>query len=129
MNGVRVLVVDDDEHIRVLFSRALKLEGYDVGTAESAEEALSLIRGCPPSAIFLDLKMPYINGAGFLFRLREDPSTRNIPVAVITGVSNISSSVRAELTTLGARVWQKPLSVGEIAEVARTLLSGASHTA
>ncbi|HYM22036.1 MAG TPA: hypothetical protein VEU08_02470, partial [Vicinamibacterales bacterium] len=74
-------------------------------------------------------KMPYINGAGFLFRLREDPSTRNIPVAVITGVSNISSSVRAELTTLGARVWHKPLSLAEIGEVARTLLSGASHTA
>lgn len=122
MIPARVLVVDDEENVRVLFSRALKAEGYDVGTAESAEEALSLIRASPPGAILLDLKMPFVNGAGFLFRLRDDPATRNIPVAVITGVPNVSESVRAELTQLGAKIWFKPLSVDEIAEIARTLL-------
>ncbi|HEY6213148.1 MAG TPA: response regulator [Vicinamibacterales bacterium] len=122
MAGARVLVVDDDENIRLLFSRALKLEGYDVGVAQGAEEALSLIRGCRPSAIFLDLKMPYVNGAGFLFRLREDPDTRDIPVAIITGVSNMPDSQREELRALGAQICYKPLSIDEIAQVARTLL-------
>jgi len=122
MISARVLVVDDEENVRVLFSRALKAEGYDVGTAESAEEALSLIRASPPAAVLLDLKMPYVNGAGFLFRLRDDPATRDIPVAVITGVPNVSEPVRAELTQLGAKIWFKPLSVDEIAEVVRTLL-------
>ena len=123
MEPARVLIVDDDENIRALFSRALKNEGYDVGTAEGAEEALSLIRSYPPAAILLDLKMPYINGAGFLFRLREDPATRHIPVAIITGVPDVSDSVREELRALGARVWFKPLTVEEIVAVARTLLS------
>jgi CheY-like chemotaxis protein len=123
MTTPRVLVVDDDENIRTVYARALKLEGYDVGVAQGAEEALSLIRGCRPSAIFLDLKMPYVNGAGFLFRLREDPETRDIPVAVITGMSNVHDSVLQELQTLGARVWYKPLSLHEIADVARTLLT------
>ena len=67
--------------------------------------------------------MPFVNGAGFLFRLREDPETRDIPVAVITGMSNVQDTVLQELTALGARVWYKPLSLEEIADVARTLLT------
>ena len=123
MTPARVLVIDDDDNIRLLFKRALKLEGYDVGTAETAEEGLSLIQACQPSAIFLDLKMPYVNGAGFLFRLRENPETRDIPVAVITGVPNVDEATLKELDALNARVWYKPLSIAEIAEVARTLLA------
>ena len=123
MDPARLLVVDDDENVRMLYARALKLEGYDVGVAQGAEEALSLIRGCRPGAIFLDLKMPYVNGAGFLFRLREDPETRDIPVAVITGMSNLQESELEELRALGARVWYKPLSLDEISNAARTLLS------
>ena len=122
MTPPRVLVIDDDENVRTLYSRALKLEGYDVGVAQGAEEALSLIKGCRPGAIFLDLKMPFVNGAGFLFRLREDPETRDIPVAVITGMSSLQASVLEELRVLGAKVWYKPLSLDEIADVARTLL-------
>jgi two-component system OmpR family response regulator len=124
MSAARVLVIDDDENVCVLFSRALKAAGYDVGTATTAEEALSLLREARPSAIFLDLKMPYVNGAGFLFRLRNDPTVRDIPVAVITGMTNLDRATLADITALGARVWYKPLSIQEIADVARTLLSG-----
>src|SRR5262245_11705587 len=125
MKADRVLVIDDDENVRMLFARALKLEGYDVGTAATAEEGLSLIREARPSAIFLDLKMPYMNGAGFLFRLREDPAIRDIPVAVITGMTNVDQATLADIKALGARVWFKPLAIQEIGDVAKTLLAGA----
>jgi len=125
MNPARMLVIDDDENVRLLFSRALKLEGYDVGTAATAEEALSLLREARPSAIFLDLGMPYVNRAGFLFRLREDPAIRNIPVAVITGMTNLDRATLADIEALGARVWFKPLSIQEIGDVAKTLLAEA----
>jgi len=118
----RLLVIDDDENVRLLFSRALKLEGYDVGVACSAEEALSLIGACRPDGIFLDLKMPYVNGGGFLFRLREDPASRDIPVAVVTGMTTLDEATVSDLRALGAKVWYKPLSIEEIAGVARTLL-------
>src|SRR3954470_1973664 len=123
MNGARVLIIDDDENVRMLFSRALKVEGYDVGTAATAEEALSLLREARPSAIFLDLKMPYMNGAGFLFRLREDPTVSTIPVAVITGMTNLDAATLADIAALGARVFYKPLSMQEIGDIARTLLA------
>jgi CheY-like chemotaxis protein len=123
MKADRVLVIDDDENVRLLFARALKVEGYDVGTAATADEALSLMREARPSAIFLDLRMPFVNGAGFLYRLREDPAIRDIPVAVITGMTNLDPSTLADIKALGARVWFKPLSISEIGAVARTLLT------
>jgi CheY-like chemotaxis protein len=123
MNSSRVLVIDDDENVRMLFARALKLEGYDVGTAATADEALSLMREARPAAIFLDLRMPYVNGAGFLFRLREDPTLRDIPVAVITGLTNLDQATLGDIKALGARVWFKPLSISEISAVAKTLLT------
>jgi len=123
MGSARVLVIDDDENVRMLFARALKLEGYDVGTAATAEEALSLMRETRPEAIFLDLRMPYVNGAGFLFRLREDPTLRDIPVAVITGMTNLDQATLSDIKALGARVWFKPLSISEIGAVAKTLLA------
>jgi DNA-binding response OmpR family regulator len=128
MMPARMLVIDDDENVRLLFSRALKLEGYDVGTAETAEEALSLIHECRPTAIFLDLKMPYVNGAGFLFRLRADPETRDIPVAVVTGLTTLDEATLRDLQSLSAQVWYKPLSIEEIGEVARTLLKHSTNS-
>ena len=123
MDSARVLVIDDDDNVRMLFARALKLEGYDVGTAATADEALSLMREARPSAIFLDLRMPFVNGAGFLYRLREDPAIRDIPVAVITGLTNLDQATQSDIKALGARVWFKPLSISEIGAVAKTLLT------
>lgn len=67
--------------------------------------------------------MPFVNGAGFLFRLREDPANQSIPVAVITGMPTMADAALQDLRALGAEVHYKPLSIDEIAEIARTLLA------
>jgi len=118
----RVLVVDDDEGIRLTFSRVLTLEGYGVRVAATAEEALSQVEEDRPDAILLDLKMPLINGVGFLYRLRQDPANRQIAVAVITGATILDEATVSDLRTLNAQVWYKPLSFEEIQQVAQTLL-------
>jgi len=117
----RVLVIDDDSKIRLVYERVLTAEGYAVVSAATADEALRLLGEVRPAAIFLDLKMPFVNGAGFLFRLREQPEARGIPVAVITGASVDEATVN-DFRKLGARVWYKPLSPEEISQVAKTLL-------
>jgi len=122
MLPARVLVIDDDPKIRTVYERALTAAGYAVVAAATAEEALRLLRDVRPSAIFLDLKMPFVNGAGFLFRLREQPEGRGVPVAVVTGVPNLDEATLKDFEELGARVWYKPLSPEEIGQVARTLL-------
>jgi len=63
-------IIDDEHESLTIFSRALELDGYETATATSAEAAIELINQAPPDAIMLVLNMPYINGLGFLYRLR-----------------------------------------------------------
>jgi DNA-binding response OmpR family regulator len=129
MGPARVLVIDDDEGIRLMFSRALRLDGHDVHVAATAEEALAEIEQGRPDAILLDLKMPLINGVGFLYRLREDPANDHIPVALITGAPSLDDATVEDLRALNAQLWHKPLSVEGVQKVARTLLMrGSSKT-
>jgi CheY-like chemotaxis protein len=119
----RVLVLDDDEGIRSAFSRVLAREGYSVQVAATAEEALRHVEHARPDAILLDLRMPLINGVGFLFRLRQDPANQDIPVAVITGEHALDAATVTDLRALCARVWHKPLSLEDVRRVVRTLLT------
>jgi CheY-like chemotaxis protein len=118
----RVLIIDDDEGVRLTFSRALLLEGYTVEVATTASEALQQVARERPDAIFLDLKMPLVNGVGFLYRLREDPRNHAIAVGVITGVLAVDDATADDLVKLSAQIWHKPLSIEDVQDIARTLL-------
>jgi two-component system, chemotaxis family, chemotaxis protein CheY len=61
-----VLVVDDDPAIREFVSQALEAEGYEVQTASNGAEALHLIGQQPPCVVLLDMKMPVMDGWGFM---------------------------------------------------------------
>jgi CheY-like chemotaxis protein len=120
----RVLVIDDDEGVRLTFSRALRLDGHRVQVAATAQEALTEVDQERPDAILLDLKMPLINGVGFLYRLRRDPANRDIAVGVITGAPVLDDATVNDLRALNAQVWFKPLSIEDIQRAAKTLLTG-----
>ena len=62
----RVLIVDDDVSVTDTFSRMLRLEGYEVWAALSADEGLSLAQTHRPHAVILDLRMPLTSGLQFL---------------------------------------------------------------
>ena len=66
----RLLIVDDDLSTTQTFAKILTLEGYDVRTASTAESGLAEVEAGRPDAIILDLRMPFINGLGLLYRLR-----------------------------------------------------------
>jgi DNA-binding response OmpR family regulator len=82
--GGRVLVVDDEEGIRVLCRVNLELGGYDVVEAEDGVRALEQARAHHPDLIFLDLAMPRMDGWEVLQGLKEDPDTATIPVILLT---------------------------------------------
>src|SRR5689334_10860012 len=66
-----ILIVDDDVVLARAYALALGTQGYAVKTTHTAEDALNEVRMAPPDAIILDYRMPLINGAGFLYRLRS----------------------------------------------------------
>jgi len=118
----RVLIVDDDESTVRMFAQILKLEGYDVRTAASAEVGLREFEASHPDAIILDLRMPFINGLGLLYRLRAGEHSHRTPVVVVTGDQCIDDSLLNELRELGAEVRFKPLWVEDLVSVARSLV-------
>ncbi|HVH25666.1 MAG TPA: response regulator [Vicinamibacterales bacterium] len=117
-----ILIVDDDVVLARAFALALVRAGYRAHAVHSAEEALRELNAAPPDAIVLDFRMPMINGVGFLYRLREQPIHRHIPVMVVTGESILPDDVREELRVLGAEILQKPLGVDQLLASARALL-------
>ena len=118
----KILIVDDDENGSQTFARMLRLEGYQVNTAATAETGLDAAQLSPPDAIIVDLHMPLVDGLGFLRRLRTQEAQRNTPVAIVTGDYFLDEAVSTELKALGAEVKYKPLWLEELVSLARTLL-------
>ncbi len=118
----KILIVDDDEGVTQTFARMLRLEGYQVRTAVSAETGLREADHSHPDAIILDLRMPLVDGLGFLRRLRAQDDHRAIPVAIVTADYFLDDSVSPELRELGAELRFKPLWLEDLVGLARNLL-------
>ncbi|HVH29420.1 MAG TPA: response regulator [Vicinamibacterales bacterium] len=122
----KILIVDDDQAVTQTFARMLRLEGYQVRTAVSAETGLRVAAESQPDAIILDLRMPLIDGLGFLRRLRALDEQRTTPVAIVTGDYFLEDKVSSELRELGAELRFKPMWLEDLVGLARNLL-GATH--
>jgi two-component system response regulator PrrA len=120
--AAKILIVDDDEGVTQTFARMLRLEGYEVRTAMNAEMGLREADQSHPDAIILDLRMPLVDGLGFLRRLRARDAQRDTPVAIVTGDYFLDDSVSTELQQLGAELKFKPLWLEDLVGLARTLL-------
>jgi DNA-binding response OmpR family regulator len=75
-----------------------------------------------PDAIILDLRMPLVDGLGFLRQLRERESSRDTPVAIVTGDYFLEDEISAEVRSLGAELRFKPLWLEDLVGLARNLL-------
>ncbi len=92
--GGLILVVDDEPENRELLSRRLTRQGHRVVEAENGRRALECVASQDFDVILLDLMMPEMDGYEVLTQLKLNPSTRHVPVIVITGVDDIQSVVR-----------------------------------
>jgi CheY-like chemotaxis protein len=72
VQGGRVLVVDDDEDVRMLLARYLAMEGFDVDHASDVDSALLAIRRLRPDLVLLDIMMPGRDGLDLLGHLRRE---------------------------------------------------------
>lgn len=81
-----VLCVDDEPLLTTALARLLRRWGAEVVTAANGQEALALLAGAGrrPDLVFTDLRMPVLDGEGFVRALRRDPALAAIPVAVLS---------------------------------------------
>jgi two-component system sensor histidine kinase ChiS len=89
-----LLVVDDVEANRDVLSRRLRLQGYIVATAENGRVALDKLRATSFDLVLLDILMPEMDGYEVLQRLKADEAFREIPVIMISALSELDSAVR-----------------------------------
>ncbi len=86
----RVLVVDDDEAVRIVVETVLRADGHDVATAGDGETALGLLGDSPaPSLVLLDLMMPRLSGWDLLEAMAHRPQLSEVPVLVLTGYDDV----------------------------------------
>jgi CheY-like chemotaxis protein len=97
MEVQRILLVEDDPFLRRACEVGLRKRGFQVTTAVDGEEALRMIRSQAPDLILLDLLMPKKSGMEVLEEIKEDESTRSIPVIILS-----NSSTQWEMSKCGS---------------------------
>ena len=114
----KILVVDDEDAVLEILEADLSEDGFDVISAKDGAEALALVYQEQPDVVLLDLKMPVVNGYQVLQELRLDPTTKNLPVILLTGVSPTEGEQAA--VQLGANHYvTKPWKLSSLREVIR----------
>lgn len=96
----KIMLVEDDDSLREIYSIRLTAEGYAIVTAHDGEEALAVAVRERPDLIVSDVMMPKITGFDMLDILRSTPETKDIKVIMMTALSSEDQRVRGE--SLGA---------------------------
>jgi signal transduction histidine kinase/CheY-like chemotaxis protein len=114
----KILVVDDEKHIRDLLRQELIESGYSVLEASNGKEALEIIRNELPDLIILDVMMPEMNGFDVAAILKNDPLTMDIPILILSIVQDKERGTRLGVD----RYLTKPIDTEKLFEEVGTLL-------
>ncbi|MFF0091174.1 response regulator [Streptomyces canus] len=116
----RVLVVDDNKVIRQLIRVNLELEGLEVVTAADGVECLDVVHQVRPDVVTLDVVMPRLDGLRTAERLRSDPRTAHLPLAIVSACTQheVDSGLDAGVDAFLA----KPFEPAELVRLVRQLL-------
>lgn len=121
MSRPKILVLDDEEIVRVSCKKCLTPEGYDVDVAANGVEGLAMTENNRYDVILTDLKMPDMDGIEFLARVKErHPDTK---VIMITGYSTVEHAVKA--MRKGAYNYiEKPFTPDALIDAVKEALTG-----
>lgn len=118
----KILVVDDDPLVTGLVKINLELEGFEVEEAWGGEEALQVIEERVPDLVLLDVMMPELDGWDLLRMLRSNPTTRELPVVLLT--AKVQEGDVAKGWQMGADGYiTKPFNPLEMVDRLKTVLA------
>jgi CheY-like chemotaxis protein len=120
----RIMVVEDDDDLRVAIAAVLEDAGFDVTPIENGEEALETMRGGGFDLVFLDLGLNGMTGREFMGHHRLDPAFSSVPIVLVSGEADLSRSARR----LGAIAYiRKPFIARRLVDMAHRFCHGASR--
>jgi CheY-like chemotaxis protein len=91
----KILLVEDDMLTRQMYDKTFAVAGFEVETAENGQEGLEKLKKYTPNVILLDINMPVMNGIEMLTKLKADAATRDIPVIIMTNVTDLKTNEEA----------------------------------
>jgi signal transduction histidine kinase/DNA-binding response OmpR family regulator len=116
--SAEILAIDDDVDFLSIIRETLSTQGFSVRTAKSAAEGLAAAKERPPKLILLDIRLPDRDGLDLLHALKEDPTTKEVPIVVVSVVDE-----RLEGLRLGAIEYLvKPVDRAKLVEAATRAL-------
>ncbi|MBI1870199.1 MAG: response regulator [Chlamydiae bacterium] len=115
----RILIIDDEEDFCSLFQKTLTGEDYEVITALSGKEGIEKIKEFHPDIIFLDLKMPKINGIETLGHLKR--MKNNVPVVIFTAYPSMDTALKGHYLNIYDYM-TKPFSLEKVRKVIKKAL-------
>ena len=118
--GHRVLIVDDEEGFRDGVADLLGMEGYEVSVARDAVEAVRVLPEFRPEVILLDLRMPHLDGEGFLRGIGGLPASKRVPVVLISAKEDLQ---QIALRTGAAGFLSKPFEAPQLLSLLEKVLS------
>lgn len=119
VSNVKILIVDDDKHIRDLLLEMLSIMGYKVVTASSGDEGLRLFLNDCFGLVVTDFKMPGMDGLNFANHIKK--SSPNTPVVLITGEEKDSIMEKIDGSCVDSALF-KPFRFMEVLETVHRML-------
>lgn len=122
-NKPLILLVEDDPLLVKMYVTKFSMEGFNIATAGDGEEGLQKATQLKPSFIILDVMMPKMSGTDMLSALRKTPEGKNIPVIVLTNLTQQDEAVK--LQNLGVKEYlvKAMLTPSEVLEKVRKYLA------
>jgi len=118
----KVMIVEDDNSLREIYTDSLQAEGYEVVSAADGEEALATAVKEKPQLIILDVMMPKISGFDVLDILRSTPETKDAKIMMMTALSQQSDKERGERLGADSYLVKSQVTIPDIVANVKRLL-------
>jgi two-component system, cell cycle response regulator DivK len=125
LQGLSVLVVEDDPANAKLLAVFLRTEGCEARVASSAEEAIETLRAYHPNLMLLDLVLPRMSGFGLLEKMKADPDTRDIAIVAVSAMNGGETERRVRQAG-GIAYFRKPIDLTRFSAQLTDSLGGVS---
>ncbi len=123
MEKKKILLVDDEQDVLLMLEKRFAAEGYSVITADNGERAIFLAKFQKPDLIVLDVQMPDMDGGEVAYKLKEDSTTKDIPVVFSTCLLSVDESKHARHESGGNVMLAKAKDTKELIAVVNDILS------
>ena len=119
----KILVLDDEESLRLLLCDNLEFEGFEAVSAGTGKDAIAIAQKDHPVLAVIDIGLPDMDGWEVCRRLKEDPRTKDMPVVVLSG--SVADSIQVLAKEHGVKhCVTKPYDCTELVELLKKIVAG-----